>query len=383
MSRLDADWLTSDATRAVFRLLGDAGYQVFAVGGCVRNTLLGAPVKDIDLSTDARPDRVIGLAKSAGLEAIPTGIDHGTVTVLSEGVPFEITTFRRDVATDGRRAVVAFSDNIEDDARRRDFTMNALYADADGVVHDPLGGLPDLKARRVRFIDDAAERIREDYLRSLRYFRFHAWYGDAEDGFDPDDLDAIARNVDGLGNLSKERIGHEVKRLLEAPDPVLAVAGMRETGVLSAILPGSNPCVLGALVHMEEFIDEAPDAIRRLAALGGDDVANALRLSKKEASRLAAIRDGVAMTGKEAGYRLGPETGRDAMLLTAASTFSMIDRAVLDDVACGAAKTFPIRAADLPGELSGPSIGQALKRLEADWIATGFSMGKDELLQKL
>ena len=240
MVNIDADWLRSQATQKVFALLGDAGHQVFAVGGCVRNSLLNERVRDIDLATDARPERVLGLAKSAGFQAIPTGISHGTVTVLSDGVAFEITTFRRGVETDGRRAVVAFSDRIEDDARRRDFTMNALYADAEGRVHDPLGGLPDLEARRVRFIEDPVQRIREDYLRSLRYFRFHAWYGSAEEGFDPEALDAIARNLDGLAALSRERVGAEVKRMLDASDPAMALAGMRNTGVLAAILPGAS-----------------------------------------------------------------------------------------------------------------------------------------------
>ena len=242
MERIDAVWLKSRATQTVFALLEDAGHQVFAVGGCVRNALLGAPVRDVDLSTDAHPERVLGLAISAGLQAIPTGISHGTVTVLSDGVAFEVTTFRRDVETDGRRAVVAFSDRIEDDARRRDFTMNALYCDRSGKLRDPLGGYPDLVSRRVRFIDDANARIREDYLRSLRYFRFHAWYGDPGEGFDPDALDAIARNVDGLNSLSEERVGAEMKRLLEATDPAPAVAGMRVTGVLPALLPGCRGC---------------------------------------------------------------------------------------------------------------------------------------------
>ena len=240
MTKINADWLSSKVTQRVFSLLGDAGYAVYAVGGCVRNTLLDAPVHDIDLSTSARPEVVMKLAETAGLRAVPTGIEHGTVTVISGGEPYEITTFRRDVETDGRRAVVTFSDSIEEDALRRDFTMNALYADAAGVVHDPVVGLPDLEARRVRFIEDADQRIREDYLRSLRYFRFCAWYGDPTDGFDADALDAIARNLDGLATLSRERVGSEVLKLLAAPDPAPAIAIMRATGVLGQVLPGAD-----------------------------------------------------------------------------------------------------------------------------------------------
>ena len=167
--KVSGDWLTRSPTQTVCAMLTDAGFQALLVGGCVRNALLGEPVSDIDISTDAVPEKVIELAGKAGLKAIPTGIDHGTITVVVEGVAHEITTFRKDVETDGRRAVVSFSKHVEDDAHRRDFTMNALYATADGTVVDPLGGLADLKARRFVFIDNAEQRIREDYLRILRW----------------------------------------------------------------------------------------------------------------------------------------------------------------------------------------------------------------------
>ncbi len=382
MERIDAVWLKSRATQTVFALLEDAGHQVFAVGGCVRNALLGAPVRDVDLSTDAHPERVMGLAKSAGLQAIPTGISHGTVTVLSDGVAFEVTTFRRDVETDGRRAVVAFSDRIEDDARRRDFTMNALYCDQSGKLRDPLGGYPDLVSRRVRFIDDADARIREDYLRSLRYFRFHAWYGDPGEGFDPDALDAIARNVDGLNSLSEERVGAEMKRLLEATDPAPAVAGMRVTGVLPALLPGAEDAALAVLVDLEGQFDVPPDAMRRLAVLGGEDPAGKLRLSRKEAERLVRIRDGVGMTAGELGFRLGAEEARDVLLVAAASMGVPLMKADLDAATRGAAQVFPIAAADLMPDLQGPELGGALEALTAEWIASDFALGRDELIAR-
>ena len=217
MTRVTGAWLTDPAAQQVCRVLTDAGHQAWFVGGCVRNALLGAPVADLDLTTDARPDVVIQLATAAGLKVIPTGIDHGTVTVIVKNTHFEVTTFSRDVATDGRRAVVAFANTMVEDARRRDFTMNALYAGPDGVVVDPLGGLPDLFARRVRFIEDADQRIREDYLRILRFFRFHAWYG--ADGLDANALAACAANIDGLASLSRERVTAELFKLLAAPDP--------------------------------------------------------------------------------------------------------------------------------------------------------------------
>ena len=239
MKQISAAWVSDPATQRVCAALTEGGAQALFVGGCVRNALLDTPVSDIDIATDALPNRVVELAQAADLKAIPTGIDHGTVTVVCDHIPHEITTFRRDVETDGRRAVVAFSDKVEEDAARRDFTMNAIYARPDGTVLDPLLGLPDLEARRVRFIGTAQNRIREDYLRSLRYFRFHAWYGDAQAGFDADALAAIAGNLDGLSTLSRERVGAELLKLLAAPDPAPSVAAMRSTGVL-ARLPGAR-----------------------------------------------------------------------------------------------------------------------------------------------
>ena len=266
MTRITADWLTDPATQAVCAALEVGGAQALFVGGCVRNALMGVPVRDIDLSTDAVPERVIALAGAAGIKAVPTGIDHGTVTLVKNGIPHEVTTFRKDVETDGRRAVVAYSTRVEEDAARRDFTMNALYARSDGTVLDPLGGLPDLRARRVRFIGCAGDRIREDYLRSLRYFRFHAWYGCNDLGFDPEALAAIADNLDGLSTLSRERVGGELLRLLAAPDPAPAVAAMRSTGALGLVLPGSDDRALAPLVHLR---GAGGRGAQRAAAAGG------------------------------------------------------------------------------------------------------------------
>ena len=272
--RLPAEtpWLNDPKVARVCTAIEDGGYDIFFVGGCVRNVVLDEVASDIDMSTNARPETVMKLAKDAGLKAIPTGIDHGTVTVVSSGTPYEITTFRRDVETDGRRAVVAFSDDIIDDARRRDFTMNALYARPDGSIVDPLGGIQDVLDRRVRFIEDADQRIREDYLRTLRFFRFSAWYGAIDQGFDLDALNAISSNLDGLETLSAERVGMEMVKLLNAPDPAVAVAVMRQTGVLNVVLQGADDTWLAPLIHVESLLDLSPDPMRRLAALGGTGV---------------------------------------------------------------------------------------------------------------
>ncbi len=363
-------------------MLTAAGHQALFVGGCVRNALLNEPVGDIDIATDARPEVVMDLARQTGFKPVPTGIDHGTVTVVAEHLPHEITTFRRDVETHGRHATVAFASEVIEDARRRDFTMNALYAMADGTVIDPLGGLPDLTARRVRFIDDAGQRIREDYLRILRFFRFHAWYGDPAGGLDADGLAAVASYVDGLAGLSRERIGVEVIKLLAAPDPAPSVAAMRAAGVLAQVLPGADDRMLAALVHMEDQLSADPDPLRRLACLGGDDPFERLRLSKSEARQYDLLRSEMGSTRQpaELGYRHGAMVGRDVLLLRAAMFEVPPTQDDLATLARGEAAKFPVRAADLMPDYAGPALGARLSALEQHWIDADFAPTKAELL---
>jgi poly(A) polymerase len=384
--RIDQPWLSAPETQAVFAALTADGADAFVVGGCVRNALLGVAVSDIDIATNATPETVLDLAKKAGIRAVPTGIEHGTVTLIEGGIPHEVTTFRKDVATDGRRAVVAFATDIAEDAARRDFTVNALYARPDGSIVDPLGGMQDLKARRIRFIGTAQDRIREDYLRSLRYFRFHAWYGDQEAGFDPDALSAIAANLDGLERLSRERVGAELLKLLGAPDPAPAISVMRQTGVLGQILPGSEDRALAPLIHLEEEAGLKPDPIRRLASIsGGADLQGALRLSKEQVRKLDRIYEAAmgTMGAGELGYRLGAEQGCDALLLRAALMEQPLETAALAEVGQGASQTLPVAARDLMPDLSGAALGAALKRLEAEWIASDFALGRRALLKLL
>lgn len=378
--KITGDWLTHPGVVGLCTTLEDAGHQALFVGGCVRNALMGRAVNDIDLSTDALPETVTNIAKNAGFKVVPTGIDHGTVTVIAQGLPIEVTTFRRDVETNGRHAVVAFSPKIEEDAARRDFTMNALYADVRGLVIDPLGGLPDLLAHRVRFVGDADARIREDYLRILRFFRFHAHYGDMAEGFDPEGLAACAAHSAGLETLSKERVGSEMRKLLAAPDPVPAVAAMAMAGVLAVVLPGADVRGLGPFVHLAALAGAAPDPIARLASLGGVNPAEALRLSRAEGRRLAALGAAIGspMSAAELGYRLGATDGLNALVLRAA----LFEQPVLGqaDVTRGAAAVFPVKAADLSA-LQGAELGRALRQIEARWIASDFRLPKAELLR--
>ena len=378
-----APWLTLPEVQRVCDAITAGGHQIYFVGGCVRNALLNEAVSDIDLSTDARPEVVIRLAEGAGLKAVPTGIDHGTVTVVSKGLAFEITTFRRDVETDGRRAVVAFSDDIADDARRRDFTINALYATPEGVVVDPLGGRNDLDARRIRFIDDAKARIREDFLRILRFFRFHAWYAAPDQGFDPDALAAISSNIDGLETLSAERVGAELKKLLAAPDPSFAVAGMRQTGVLSVVLPGADDRYLAPVVHLEQTLDLPKDALLRLASLGGEGIGDKLRLSKAETRDLELLRE-IGFVGPglpELAYRYGRDTATQVLVLRSAMSEQPPIQEDLARISAAASQTFPVTATDLMPDYTGPALGRRLATLEAAWIASDFSLSQIDLLE--
>ena len=375
--RLTAEWLTHPASQAVCKALMDGGFQAYFVGGCVRNALLGQPVSDLDISTDARPEQTLKQAKQAGLKAIPTGIDHGTITVVADGIPFEITTFRRDVDTDGRHAVVDFADTMDEDARRRDFTMNALYAAPNGEVFDPVNGLPDLRAGHLRFIGDADQRIREDYLRILRFFRFSAWYGDPSLGIDADGLAACAENLDGLAQLSAERVGSEMRKLLSAADPAPAMAAMAASGVLYSVLPGAQAQSLAILVHLEG--DRSPDPIRRLAVIGGEDVPERLRLSNADKRRLEAIQAGVCLDFPELGYRF-KDTAEDSYLVRQASMGQPIDPDDLAIVHHAMQQSFPVKAADLMPAFTGAALGERLRKLEADWIASGFTLSRDALI---
>ncbi len=378
--KIAGDWLDHPGTQGRCRALEAAGFRALFVGGCVRNALLGVPVSDIDLATDATPQNVSDIAKNAGFRVVPTGIDHGTVTVIAHHLAHEVTTFRRDVATDGRHAVVAFSTRIEDDAARRDFTMNALYADHTGRVVDPLGGLADLMAHSVRFVGEAQDRIREDYLRILRFFRFHAHFGDPMGGLDPEALAAIAANTAGIDTLSRERIGAEMRKLLLAADPAPSVAAMAQAGVLSQVLPGADPFALAPLVHLEG--DIPPRWHRRLAVLGGQDLANALRLSRAETHEISHIRDEIGTVARPTalGWRYGAGVATDIILARAAMLEQPLPKGWREDSLRGAQAKCPITAADLMPALQGPALGAALKALQDRWLQSDLTLTRDQLL---
>lgn len=377
--RIGGAWLTHPGTQALCAALVACGYRALFVGGCVRDAILGVPVGDVDLATDALPEEVSRISTQAGFRVIPTGLGHGTVTVLAEGRPHEVTTFRADTATDGRHAVVAFTDAIEVDAARRDFTMNALYADAQGTVLDPLGGLGDVLARRVRFVGEPAQRIAEDYLRILRFFRFHAVHGAAGEGVDAEALAACAAGAEGLALISKERIGAEMRKLLAAGDPAPAMAAMAQSGVLGRILPGADVRALGPLVHLEAGL--APRWLRRLAVLGGDP-AEPLRLSRAEAAALSVIARAVGgmLAPAALGHSLGAELATDALLCRAALIGPPLPPGWAEAIARGAATPFPVTAADLAPALQGAALGARLRDIRARWLASDLLLSRAELL---
>ena len=380
--KIDASWLAHAGTQALCEALEAAGHQALFVGGCVRNALLGEAVSDVDMACDARPEVTTAIAEAMGFKVVPTGIDHGTVTVIAKGAVHEITTFRRDVETNGRHAVIAYSPRIEDDAARRDFTMNALYADRRGLVIDPLGGLGDLQARHLRFVGDADARIREDYLRILRFFRFYAQYGDPAQGIDPDGLAACAANADGIAELSKERIGAEMRKLLGAGDPAPALAAMQATGVLARILQGADPKGIAPLVHLEDQSGRAPRWLCRLAVLGGDGDYENLRLSRHEGRDIGLIRDDLGSMRPPAilGYALGEDLAWDVMLARAVLFEQPLAPHIGVEIARGAQAVFPVKAKDLMPELQGAELGRKLKALEAAWLAADLRATREELL---
>lgn len=396
-----ADWLGTPALQRVFDAIEQDGDELRAVGGAVRNSLIGEPVMDVDLCTTALPQQVMRRAQKAGLKAIPTGIDHGTVTVVSSGEAFEITTLREDVETFGRHAVVRFGRDWTHDAARRDFTLNALYCAADGTLHDPLGGLADCLARRVRFIGDASQRIREDYLRILRFFRMHASYGRGD--LDAEGLSASIALRDGLRQLSAERIGTELKRLVTTAGAAPVVHLMEDSGILEIVTGGvARLADFEALKHLQPDLPEAAAAPVCLAALfgfGADDLerlAERLRLSNAErdrmvGARLAADHIVAAPDAQRVVKALlvdeGMATAADGLALAAAMLRARGEdegqlaaaRALLTD---WTVPVFPVTGRDLIelGLEKGPALGAELARLRTAWADSDYTASRSGLL---
>lgn len=384
-------WMVEAPTQRLLAALNAADVTARFVGGCVRNAVLGKGADDLDLAVDKPPETVMRALETAGIKVIPTGLKHGTVTAIADSRMFELTTLRRDVETDGRRAVVAFTDDWLEDASRRDFTFNALYADADGTLYDPFDGRADLAAGRVRFIGDPDTRIAEDRLRVLRFFRFHAWYG--RPPLDGPSYQACARNAASLGGLSGERVRKELLRTLEAAAAPDALEAMRDAGVLDRWLPEyAGSARLRALIARED----EPDGLRRLAAIlptGADAtvIGKRLKLSTQEAMRL----DVMLARGPEIDIAGGPRAWRAGLYRPGSGLY--IDRLLLaidqpGDWRAALAMARAWTPPDLPlsggdalklGLRPGPKVGALLDAVERWWIDGDFTADRAACLAEL
>ena len=379
--RLDAEkWRAHRGVERILKALGSADGLTRYVGGAVRDDLLGLPVNDIDFATRLTPDQVVERLEKAHIKAVPTGIDHGTITAVSDGRAVEITTLRRDVSTDGRRATIAFTDDWQEDAARRDFTINALSADpVSGELFDYFGGLADLEQRHIRFIGDPLQRIAEDHLRILRFFRFHARF----DAGEPDAaaLEACTARANDLMALSRERIADELLKLLGVANPAPTVGVMLQRNILKPVLPEIEPERLGdleALLSAERHAGIAGDPLRRLAALLprdpvlAEDIAVRLRLSNKARKRLACAAASDPASGPHAlAYRLGTDCAVDRLLLAGRTA----DAAAVSQ---WEAPRLPISGGALikRGLAQGPAVAQTLRRIEDRWVDEGFPAGE-------
>jgi poly(A) polymerase len=378
--KLDATkWRKIRGMKRLLDALGADQGSTRYVGGSVRDELLRLPVNDVDLATRIQPDEVIRRLEAARIKAVPTGIEHGTITAVSDGHPFEITTLRRDVSTDGRRATVAFTDDWKADAARRDFTINALFADPrTGEIFDYFGGLDDLERRHIRFIGSPLQRIAEDHLRILRFFRFHARFGSGE--LDPAALEACTERANDLMALSRERIADELLKLLAVADPAPTMAIMLEHGILKPVLPEIEPQRIGdleALIASESESGIAPDPLRRLASLlprdaeVAADIATRLRLSNKARKRLACAADPQSeLPPRALAYRVGSDCATDRLLLAGKS-------AEARDISRWKTPRLPVSGGALiaRGLPEGPVVAKTLRRIEDQWVKAGFPVG--------
>lgn len=399
------DWMTAAPTRSLLAALGAGGVPVRFVGGCVRDAILGLRPADIDVATSEKPDQVIKRLEKARLKAVPTGIEHGTVTAVVPPATFQVTTLRQDVTTDGRHATVAFGTDWAEDAARRDFTINALYADAEGRLYDFTNGRADLAAGVVRFIGDPAQRVAEDYLRVLRFFRFHARFGKGAP--DAASLAACADAVDRLDCLSGERIRDELLKILILPNAADAMALMQQSGVLAAILPQArlDMSALSRLIRLQAAVAAAggsdPDLWPRLALLldgntDADAIAGRLKLSNAQRLRLDGL---LSLPAFDAGmpqdesafrvalYRLGAERCRDGLLLAAARRAVDEETAIARSIATTSWRrpVFPLRGADVlaAGFSPGPTVSALLNELESWWVDAGFAPDREACLGRL
>ena len=382
-------WLRSLSVRFIWKILSSNGAKVYFVGGCVRDTVQGREIKDIDIATDALPSTVLELVQAAGLKVNKLGLKYGSVKVIVEQECFEVTTFRSDLVTDGRHPKVGFSKSILDDARRRDFTMNALYMTIEGDIIDPLSGWEDLINGHVRFIGDPEERIREDYLRILRYFRFISTYVESITSVDYNSVKACTDAVSGLKNLSHNRVWEELRKILLAENPYPVLKLMKSAKILDEILPSANVSCLARFLRIEHNVKLESNEITRLLALNINCERSWIEKFpvKKEQLKwlnklLVSLKDHSSLKVK--GYKYGMHVTLAGLALTKAKSFETFDQNDLDDIKQGAVRKFPVSASDLL-DFFPPSkdLGDELKRLRHLWFSSDLELDRNALLSHL
>ena len=379
--KISADWLNKPSTRLVMERLISRGYQAYFVGGCVRNTLLNIEATDIDIATSAHPTKVLEIMENAQLKALPTGIEHGTVTVVADKRNYEVTTLREDIETDGRRAKIKFSESILADAKRRDFSINAIYCEQDGTILDPLDGIADIVGKRIKFIGDPYARIKEDYLRILRFFRFLALFS-KEDGTYEIEIAALNDLRDGLDTVAAERKSDEILKLFAAPNLKYSIFLMEKANICSKIFDTYDYGSIKNLEKLETQLEVAPCATRRLAAYTDDNLKSQLRFSNKIAKAHKVLRE-QATSQKDAAelsYRYNEKLALDSILVRSSLHGTEPSENVFSRIKLGSVSKFPVKSADLTEYFSGPKLGEMLAYLEQKWIESDFTLSKEKLL---
>ena len=378
----ETKWLRNPSAQKLSKLYKSFGYQVLFVGGCVRNTILKMPVTDIDLATDAQPEEIIKIAKENNIRFVPTGLAHGTITLIIDNKNYQITTFRSDFDHDGRYAKVEFTESLLLDASRRDLTINALYCNHVGEVIDPLNGLNDIKKQKIKFIGNPNERIKEDNLRILRFFRFQAIYGNKNLEIDSIALEACHNHKSKLAALSKERITSELRKILSAPNPLEVIIKMNETGVLNELFQKVSIDSLEAYLKTEEKFKININWLGRLLSLQVTQEEESLKLTRCEFKFLKQTKSAIEnqIHVLEFSYYNGVENGKIYSILQNFRHNIILSKNLLNQINSLATKKFPITAKDLMPEIRGKKLGEALRSLEDRWIKSNFTLSKKDLL---
>ena len=383
--QINSEWIKNKVTQNILKIFEGADHNAYLVGGCIRNSILNIPVTDIDISTDATPQQTVDLFNRENFKVAPTGFSHGTVTVISEDIPYQITTMRSDQNTDGRHADVVFSDDIKKDAERRDFTINALYADSTGKIINPIGGLEDFNPLAIKFIGDPNNRIQEDYLRILRFFRFHAQFSELVTQFDKVALDAIKKNQDGLKKLSKERIWSELKKILSTSNPARSLYKMSQLGILEIILENKNVHNIKRFNLIEKKMGLEPEPIRRLVAITENTEDTFLNLSRKEAKKFSLLKG--LLKKKHDPAELVYQFNREiAQSVLAIYTFYKGEKLKLSDIkkiekAC--LFPCPITGAQISKYMDGEAVGIKIKEAQRAWINSNFKSDEAKILSDI